>query len=108
MKEIKRYALKIFGGPQGSGNGKRSSVYLFDKNNRGVGRIDFWDKGETLPADQYSDVEGILFSLHEDRMHDVVDMLRNEGPVFIAWQETLKNAYIGTSQEPVAEGEVGY
>lgn len=105
MKEVKRYALKIFGGPRGSGAGKRSSIYLFDKDNHGIGRVDFWDAGITLPADENSDMGGITFSLHIDQMHDVVDMLRNEGPIFIAWQETLKNAYIGTGQEPVGEGE---
>lgn len=105
MKEIKRYALKIFGGPSGSGKGKRGSIYLFDKDNRGLGRIDFWDEGIMLPKDEKSEMEGVLFSLYQERWYDVVDMLRNESPVFIAWQEKLQNAYIGTSQEPVGEGE---
>ena len=105
MKEIKRYGMKIYGGPQGSGRGKRASIFLFDKDNRGIGTIDFWEEGIKLPADQLSESLGVQFSLYITRMDDVVDMLRNEKPVFIAWQESLKNAYIGTSTEPVGEGE---
>ncbi len=105
MKEIKRYALKIFGGPKGSGQGKRASIYLFNKDNHAIGSIDFWEEGTTLPADALADNGLIQFSLFMNRYEDVVDMLRNESPVFVAWQESLKNAYIGTSQEPVGEGE---
>lgn len=105
MKEIKRYALKIFGGPKGSGSGKRASIHLFDKDNRGIGRIDFWDADLTLPADENSDLNGITLSLYASMLDNVVDMLRNEEPCFIAWQESIKNAYISTGQEPVGEGE---
>ena len=105
MKEIKRYALKIFGGPKGSGLGKRASIHLFDKDNRGIGRVDFWDAEMDLPADENSEMNGIILSLHAARMVNVVDMLRNEEPCFIAWQESIKNAYISTGQEPVGEGE---
>lgn len=105
MKEIKRYAYKIFGGPKGSGNGKRASIYLFNKDNHAIGTVDFWEEGAILPADGLSETGLIQFSLHIGLMDSVVDMLRNEEPVFVAWQERLKNAYIGTSQEPVGEGE---
>ena len=95
----------MFGGPSGSGKGKRASIYLFDEQNRTAGTIDFWDASFALPADAISEKGNITFSLHIERLENVVDMLRNESPIFIAWQESLKNAYIGTSQEQVGEGE---
>lgn len=105
MPEIKNYAVRFHGGPEGSGTGTqiRSQIHLFDASNKMVGSIDFFERGKELPADRN---EGrIVMAMYADMMRTVVDVLRNEAPVYFEWQERLKNAYLGTSQEPVGEGE---
>jgi hypothetical protein len=103
MPEIKNYAIRIHGGPTGEGHAIRAQVHLFDAHNHLMGAIDFFDAGHALPVDQRTDL--IRMALHIEQLPAVVDMLRHESPVFLAWQERLKNAYLGTSQEPVGEGE---
>ena len=104
MTEVKNYAVRIHGGSQGSGNGIRASVHLFDKNRMMIGFIEFVEKGYELKSDAYKEEKVVMF-LPISRLKDVVDMLRHESPVFMGWQPTLKNAFLGTSQEPVGEGE---
>lgn len=47
----------------------------------------------------------VEMQLPADQLINVVDMLRNESPVFIGWQTSIGNAYLATSHEPVGEGE---
>lgn len=103
MAEIKHYAIRIHGGIQGSGKGIRAQIHLFGEQNKLVGRVDFIDEGHTLLPDTKGDM--IQLSLPASQLSVVVDILRNEGPVYIEWQESIKNAYLGTGQEPVGEGE---
>lgn len=103
MTEIKHYAIRYHGGPKGSGRHIRAQIHLFDARNRMVGSVDFYDEGQPLPGDQKDSI--IHMALPASHIHGVVDMIRNEKPIFLAWQETLQNAYLGTSQEPVGEGE---
>jgi hypothetical protein len=108
MKKVKHYAVRIHGGPKGSGDGSRASIHLFDEKKRMVGHISFMDEGVELAADRKSG-DVIYLALPSSTLEQVVDLLRNEGPIYIDWQETLKNAYLGTSQEPVGDGErIGY
>lgn len=103
MPAIHTYAIRFHGGPKGAGDGIRGHVHLFDTHNKMVGRIDFYDPSLTLPADKKDEM--IHMSMPADQIHAVVDVLRNEKPIYLQWQETLKNAYLGTGQEPVGEGE---
>ena len=81
----------------------RAQIHLFDASNKMIGSVDFFEPGMELPSD--SNEGRIIMAMHTPMMHSVIDVLRNEGPVYIEWQERLKNAYMGTSQEPVGEGE---
>lgn len=103
MPEVKNYAVRFHGGPEGSGEGVRAQIHLFDGQNKMVGSMHFLDEGTPIPEDTN---EGMIrMSMHIDRVHSVVDLLRNEKPIFLEWQKKLQNAYLGTSQEPVGEGE---
>ncbi|MEM7657444.1 MAG: hypothetical protein AAF399_15025 [Bacteroidota bacterium] len=104
MPEIKHYAIRFHGGPQGSGSGIRTQIHLFDDKNRMVGAVDFYEQGHSLPIDSKQD-QLIRLSLPSDQAFAIIDMLRNEKPIFLEWQERLQNGYLGTSQEPVGEGE---
>ena len=103
MPEIKNYAVRFHGGPKGSGDGIRAQIHLFNEKNKMVGALDFYESGIALPMDSQQPI--IRMSLPANQIYAVVDLLRNEKPLFLEWQEGLKNAYLGTSQEPVGEGE---
>ncbi|MEO1449785.1 MAG: hypothetical protein AAFV07_09645 [Bacteroidota bacterium] len=103
MPSIHTYAIRFHGGLKGEGTGIRAHIHLFDSQNKMVGRIDFYDPKLTLPADRNDGM--IHMSMSADQIHAVVDVLRNEKPIYLQWQKTLQNAYLGTGQEPVGEGE---
>ena len=104
MPEVKNYAVRFHGGPEGSGKGIRAQIHLFNDNNKMVGAIDFYDDGVLLPTDSLEPM--IRMSMPASQVYAVVDLLRNEKPLFLEWQKGLKNAYLATSQEPVGEGEL--
>lgn len=103
MTEITHYAIRYHGGPKGSGRNVRAHIHLFDARNHLVGSVDFYDEGHPLLSDHKDRI--IHMALPSTHLRGVVDMLRHEKPIYLAWQETLQNAYLGTSQEPVGEAE---
>ena len=103
MSEIKNYSIRINAGPDGSLNGCRAQIYLFGNDNTMDGMINFYEQGSEIPATKNELY--IVLSMPASRLHDVVDMLRNESPVYLRWQESTKNAYLSTGQEPTGEGE---
>ncbi|MCB9234986.1 MAG: hypothetical protein H6581_25255 [Bacteroidia bacterium] len=104
MANVKNYAVRFHGGPKGTGTDIRAQVHLFDDRNRMLGWVDFYTNGYDLPEDRQT-AEHIILSMHSEFLVSVVDMLRNEEPVFLYWQPKIQNAYLGTGQEPVGEGE---
>ncbi|MEL6671340.1 MAG: hypothetical protein AAFR61_04085 [Bacteroidota bacterium] len=103
MPEIKNYAIRFYGGPKGSDEGIRARVHLFDDQNKMVGGVDFYDSGFEMPVDIAE--PQIRMSMPAGQIYAVVDILRNEKPIFLEWQAGLNQGYLGTSQEPVGEGE---
>ena len=105
MPEIKRYALRIHSGPDGDKNDVRAAIHLFGEDNHLAGVAYFYSAGNPLPdAKNETFIEfGFPISLYSS----VLDMLRNENPIYLAWQEARSRAYLGTTQEPVGEGNSG-
>lgn len=104
MPEIKNYAVRFHGGPKGSGTDIRAQIHLFDTTNRMIGWVSFYDRGYDLPEDEKTE-DHLVVSMYTEVMQSVIDMLRNEEPIYLAWQPKIKNCYLGTGQEPVGEGE---
>lgn len=103
MAEIKAYTVRFNGGPLGSGTGVVGQIMLFGTDNHLVGRIDFYPPGLKLPQDKNSD--HIVMAMETNMMQSVIDVLRHEKPMYIYWQVSLNNAFLGTSQEEVGEEE---
>ncbi len=70
-----------------------------------LGAAIFYDDDHTLPpAIQYS--SGIIgLNYHMSEFQPILDMLRNEKPVYIHYNGEL-NSRLTTSGEPVGEGEI--
>lgn len=104
MIEIKHYAVRVYGGDPP--NGLLAQIHLFSQQNKMVGGIDFY--ANELPRTDFppdSQDPFIKMAMHQDRLTTIVDLLRNEKPIYLAWQKHLGHAYLGTMQERVGEGE---
>jgi len=81
-------------------------VHLFD-NNRWFATVHFYDGNVRAP---YIDDRGIIFVFHSSReFGSLVDMLRNEGPIYLHLVKYTDfiTVDISTGMESVAEGEMG-
>lgn len=103
MAEITHYSIRMYGGPDGSEAGIRAQIYLFGKGNTLDGLLQFWAEGFELPPSKKELF--ITLNFNDSTLGAVIDMLRNESPIFLIWQEALQNGWIGTHQEPTGEGE---
>jgi hypothetical protein len=78
-------------------------IWLYNDTGAGIGQLVFKPNGAALPSDS----SGSLY-YHLDDFQNVIDILRNEKPVYWSFVGTgsgNENA-IRTSREPVGEAEV--
>jgi len=64
--------------------------------------IKFHDEGANFGED-YQTESIIWMHLPSNMLHSVVDVLRNEKPIFI--QFAANRAFLSTSEEPIGEGD---
>ena len=94
----------MYGGPAGSEKGVRAKIFLFDSTNVTAGILSFYDPGHTVPKDKKVGIS-VRMAMNVSELHGVVDILRNEAPIYLLWQESEQRGILSTSQEPVGEGE---
>jgi hypothetical protein len=83
-------------------------VWLFGTSAQTVGFLRFYRDGIAMPANEFrTDLGHPLLSYRFDALPAVVDVLRNEKPLYLTWFDntTRRFASIGTSREPVGETE---
>jgi hypothetical protein len=90
-----------------SATGSFAVVWL-SSGDRLVCSAAFVDGGRPLPPPNESANGVITMSLRASSLHDVIDMLRNEKPVYFLWSPEAKLASITTFAEPVGEGEIAW
>ena len=101
--EIKSYRYYVFSSREGD---SKAVMLIYGDGGVLVGYVNFMgDDVQSLPpARPFSD-KYILYYRYTD-LQDLVDMLRNEKPIFLIWRpEGTNNSRISTSAEPVGEGE---
>lgn len=86
-------------------------VYVYSKDKH-VASAYFAREGYTAPDAALGSDGHIYFHAHGEQYAPVLDLLRNEKPVYIAWQPHSDsgepndgNAYFYIEPEPVGEGE---
>ncbi len=101
-KKIEEYRVIIYGQTSGIDANHRSTILLYDDKSHCVGRIRFSDPETPLPKDfeKYGTIRMFLYS---DMFLNVVDILRNEKPIFL--HGSPGEYYISTEKEPVGEEE---
>jgi hypothetical protein len=106
--EIKKYDVAYYaGGRNAAGYPYRAIIGLRDEDGRLVGAAYFHRDSTKMPGADTQKVSGYI-SCHyaEAEYPHVLDLLRNEKPVFVEFEAGVGNiAGIRTSAEPVGEGE---
>ena len=100
-KIIKSYSLLVYGSPNGYQT-NRAQIQLIDNKNKVVAWIRFNDPGQLFEKD-YIKNETIRMHLPSSMFGNIVDILRNEKPVYIYF--VSGRAFLGTSAEPIGEEE---
>jgi hypothetical protein len=101
MPEVKSYSVLVYGGPDGYQT-NRAQIQLNDVNGKTLAWIRFNDPGMLFEADA---LEGTIIKMHlpTTMFQGVLDVLRNEMPVNVYFAQN--RGFLGTSAEPVGEGE---
>ena len=104
--EIKNYRIFLDSGTQK--NRCFTTINLFDKEEQVIGVLQFVDEGVEVKDDREFDVIHLQYPI--SKFPYVLDVLRNEGPVFIGYWENEFGKYgrIYTGKEMVGEGEIQY
>lgn len=98
---IGSYSVLFYGSPSGYQT-NRAQIQLKDTSGKVVAWIRFNDPGQFFEND--SESSGIIrMHLPSTMFENVIDVLRNEDPVYIYF--TAGRGFLGTSSEPIGEGE---
>jgi hypothetical protein len=104
--QIQSYEYYVFSS-RDSSNSPSTVILLYDQNNTLVGSLWFVKEPGTLPTAQQSGSLYLLAYSYAD-LPVIIDMLRNETPVYLIVDPTgdVVNWRISTLEEPVGEGEL--
>lgn len=99
--EIKDYHVLVYGSPSGYQT-NRAQIAVYNTEGRTAAFIRFNDPGMFFEAD-YEDGGIIRMHLPSAMFEPVMDVLRNEAPMFI--YIAAGRAFLSSSREPIGEGE---
>jgi len=103
IKTIEKYSYMLFSSRSGK-NDTKAVIMLTDASNF-LGYLHFMTDGCQLPQTEKK-YNLYYYYFHFSDMPVIVDMLRNEAPVYIFYMEDNKeNCRISTTMELVGEGE---
>lgn len=104
--QLKTYNVYYFGKRDGK---TKALIYARDADNHLRTRLLFAENGSDLPNSSESEMQGVKWCriwYHIDQFPAVIDILRNEEPVWVHYSNPTF-AHIFTGSEPVGEGELG-
>ena len=107
MTRISQYRIYYFGGGSGHDNAGRAGIRLIGENGESVGWLKFWKNPAQMPASDEVLANGVIRAhLPQGQLGNVLDLLRNERPLFLRFGEFgLERAVISSNSEPVGEAE---
>lgn len=100
--EVKSYHILFYGGPDGYQT-NRAQIQLSDAAGKTVAWLRFNDPGMTFESD-YHDNGIIRMHLPSAMFQNVLDVLRNEKPIYIYFAQN--RGFLSTSKEPIGENEL--
>ena len=72
----------------------------------GVGWISFVAEGVALPENKMHTTGSMILNMRESKFQDILDIVRNEAPLFMMLNTDLGIGAIRSSEEPVGETEL--
>lgn len=103
--EIGTYQVRYYG-KQEQGEYWRAAIILTDTNGQSIGGIYFHDNIDSLPWHDGPIGSLTYMFLHPSRLPDILDLLRNEKPLYFTYDDRFNKTELSTSAEPVGEGEL--
>jgi len=100
--EIKSYHILFYGGPDGYQT-NRAQIQLSDASGKAAAWLRFNDPGMTFEND-YQHQGIIRMHLPSSMFENVLDVLRNEKPIYIYFAQN--RGFLSTSKEPIGEAEI--
>ena len=102
--KVENYQIQYFAG--GIKQSLKAFIWLYNEDNDAVGSMRFYNHNRDVPDhDVKAKDDFITCHLPGDCYREVVDLLRNEGPLFLKYEESHHTGYLSTTFEPVGEGE---
>jgi len=101
MPTVGSYSLLFYGSPSGYQT-NRAQIQLSGTNGKVLAWVRFNDPGQFFENDYVSN-DIIRMHLPSAMFENVLDVLRNEKPVHVYF--AAGRAFLGTSAEPIGEGE---
>ena len=103
--KIHSYAVQKFAG--GTGYPLSAMIWLKDENNQDIANIRFYKDPSSVPANDTKSASGFIACYCPSGQYpDYIDLLRNEGPVYLNFSEGNKLGYLSTQAEPVGDGQL--
>jgi hypothetical protein len=99
--EVKKYHVLFYGGPDGYQT-NRAQIQLSKADGKTAAWLRFNDPGMTF-EDDYESNGIIRMHLPSTMLENVIDILRNEKPVYIYFAQG--RGFLATSKEPIGEEE---
>lgn len=88
-----------------SGGNQIGFIYLYSEQNKYLGYLGIIKDSKPLPQNVQHANNILNIYFHEAEMQTLIDTLRNEDPVYVKYNTSLKWGSIGTNKEAVGEGE---
>ncbi|MGB5653587.1 MAG: hypothetical protein WBM56_07115 [Robiginitalea sp.] len=69
-------------------------------------QVNFYPDGKSIPENHYDKRNKLVYLKYPLSMYpNIIDLLRNEKPIFFRYAIDLKLGFLRTGKEPVGEGE---
>jgi hypothetical protein len=108
--EVSTYSANLIS--PGDPNELAATVWLFRADSSLLAFLGFYRDGVQMRANEFrTDLNAAIASYSFDAYAPIVDLLRNEKPVYLTWFDYSDAvpgrifAELGTSREPIGEGE---
>ena len=103
--KIKSYAVQKYAG--GTDYPLSAMIWLKDETNKDIANIRFYKDPAKVPANDTKSASGFIACYcPSDQYPDFIDLLRNEGPIYLNFSDGNKMGYLSTLAEPVGDGEL--
>jgi hypothetical protein len=105
---VERYRIRYFGKSTSGPKDLKAWLYLYGSGHKTgvVGTIGFYmPEGLETKQDQLDGLGRPQGNMSITEIVAVMDMLRNEKPIYVHWSELWKQVLLDTSSEPVGEEE---